>query len=76
MVGKTETQSRALAAQKPALPPIISMDHPKRDNVPENLLNTLTQAGKRFQNLGPKSNINNNNVKKLSTKMMAATDRG
>ena len=67
MVGKTEIQSKALAAQKPALPPILTMDHPKRDNVPENLLNTLTQAGKKFQNLGPKNN-NNNNIKKPSIK--------
>jgi len=40
---------------KVVLPPIMSLDKTKRDYLPENLLNTLTQAGKKFQDLGPKN---------------------
>lgn len=59
MAGPTEAQSNNKSVHKAVLPPIMSVD--KKDYLPENLLNTLTKTGKKFQNLGPKSSTNNNN---------------
>ena len=63
MTGTTEAQPKDRNVHKAVLPPIMSVDRQKTDYLPENLLNTLTKAGKKFQDLGPKVP---NNGSKLS----------
>ena len=60
MTGPTEAKSNV---HKAVLPPIMSVGQQKIDYLPENLLNTLTKAGKKFQDLGPKASNNNNGSK-------------